>query len=140
MNLFEFVIKNLSILESIYTDSGEISIPPDQFDYSHPGLLCEESTIQLIFFVDVGGFRLVTKITPKEMANNMKYVRAISDPDVREYVVQAMEGEIMESVMAEAENNEVALSEAQSAKKESDEKLDSLRAALGAIKNHWNIT
>lgn len=139
-SLFDFVAQHQNILETLYSDDGEISIPPDQFDFGHKDLVHDEDTMGILrFYVEIGTFKLFTEISPDDMSANAKYIRNITNVDVRESVVKAMEEVMLLDAIESRKTVEDELNDARQRLMNCESTVDSLNDAMRLIKNDWGV-
>lgn len=139
-SLFDFVIKNANQLEQIVlNDDGDIAVPVDEFDFSHPDTQVEKDNEDIVFTVPVGVFSMKARVNIDNLSDAAKYLKKITDSSLRREVIEAIE----ENYRADAE---IARDEAQStfddaatklalAQKDFDDVVDS----LGELKGAWNV-
>jgi hypothetical protein len=139
-NLFDFIVKNANYLEEIIlNDDGDIEIPVDEFDFSHPDLEVETDNETIVFTIPIAVFSLKARISIDNLNDATKHLAAIKDASLRKSVIEAIEENyradadvIRESAKEEYEQAEARLKAAQ-------KDFDGVVDALGDLKGAWNI-
>lgn len=98
MNVFQFIMSNKDKLGEMFENliDGEITIPPDEFDFAHPDvaflkLEAEEEHV-LMFVIDVSeDLYIRTVIEPKDFGKYSNYIKTIKNPRIRIDVVECLE-------------------------------------------------
>lgn len=143
MNMFEFVAKNIHMLEALQLspDGEGILLPASEFDFGHVDLqFSEDSSSKLCFYVDIGSFRIITELFSDDLASNAQYLKRISDTNIREGVIMMMEGAMQEDSLAEVENAQAMVDEAKETLKTATDKDQSIKDALVILKKDWGIS
>ena len=141
MNIFDFVTQNQSSLEQLVVgDDGEIELPVDQYDFSHPDVtVVTDDDDDIVFELTVGMFTLRTRIGLNNLQDAIQYIKKASTPGLRREVVEAIETKYR----GEAESNrDLALEEvkeAQSHLATAQQAFDEIVDSLQELKGAWNV-
>jgi len=142
MTLFEFIVKNQSMLEKLDFDSDEsenISIDASEFDFSHPDLDLEIEENLFIFSVKIGNYKVSTMVAEDNLQENLANIKKIVDSGIREELVLAIEEDMLSGIQDQYENAEATLSTAQAEFDEVVKMQKSVKGSLGEIKTEWGI-
>ena len=143
MTLFEFIVKNrdkvVDLLDSV-VEEKLLSVEPKDFDFSDDGITFESEEGALNFEVELEGeITISTSIDSSNLAEALDCIKKITDSDLRESVVLAIEEDFMNSVKEHLENVEASLSEAQGEQKNVLQEEADIKSSLRNIKDEWGI-
>jgi hypothetical protein len=143
MNLFDFSVKNrekvVELLDSVVEDKL-IAVEPKDFDFTDDGITFEIEEGTLTFEVELEDeITISTSIDSSNLGESLDCIKKITDPDLRESVVLAIEEDFMNSVKEHLENVEASLSEAQAEQKNVLQEETDIKASLRDIKDEWGI-
>jgi hypothetical protein len=140
MSRFDFIAKNLPILEELFSaEDGIIDVPLDEYDFSHNDMEADVDGDGVVFTVSISIFTLRCQVPRQELAAALPFMSKIGRPETREALINIIEQEIKpaaEEVFSDAKDDfQVASDAFTDAKGTLDGVVDSLRNLKGA----WNI-
>jgi hypothetical protein len=141
VNKFEFIIKNLQILEELYfaSDEGRISIEVDDYDFSYNDMTVDVDGDGLMFNIPAGMFTLTCSIPKSDIKESVKFMRNISNLEAREAVINIIENEIRpaaEDTYSESKDDYKLASDSVANSKDD---LDNVIDSLTELKGEWGI-
>jgi len=141
MKLMEFALQNAELIQKLFSDEndGEMVVSIDDFCFNSSDLEVEWEETALKFSVEVDPFKFVTTMMPEEMKENVDSIKSISDPNVRQKIVEFMETEIKETVEGEKDMAVDNLEEAKGALREAEETMNNVLDAISDVKHDWGV-
>lgn len=142
MTIFEFINNNKSKVSELIDciiEEKIISIEPNDFDFTCSDISFEVDEGVISFTVELEDMTITTSVDTSSLAENMQYIKKISDFSLRENVILAIEDHFLSTLTDQLENVEATLTEAQGehdivVKEESD-----VKSSLRSIKDEWGI-
>jgi len=146
MDIFDFIVNHQDEIEELEkADEGEILVDADGFDFSHSDIQFEvgkedDDTGETIrFFVEAGKYRVVCEMAYDELLSNIDTLTQISDPDLRQKVVEAIENEIEPAASEELDLAKDEVTNAKDLLKEAEEKYNGVKDTLAKLKGEWGV-
>ena len=150
MDLFDFVVSNKDEIEKLQEESenGLIYLDASDFDFSHDEVQFElasesedeeaqEGTVR--FFVEAGKYKLLCELTYEELADNLDDLENISDPDIREKVIEALENDIEPALSEQVDEAKDEVENIKGLLKEAEDRHDNVKGSLSKLKNKWGV-
>ena len=142
MNMFSFILKNSDILKDIdVSEKGEIIISYDDFDFSHPDLVIEESKDGFIFTVSIvsGPFILFCEVLIKDFYSAVPYLSKIHNSSVKKLIIESLEGSFMDKTLEELKISKDNLHRYKRETEGIELLCEDVSNTLGDLKSEWGI-
>ena len=139
-NLFDFVVKNASMLEDlILTDEGNVVIPVEDFDFSHDDLEMEVDNKEIVFKITVGGFDLTCSVGIDNLKDAVDSMKKVKSTDTRREIFELIEETYRTEAEEERDAAETAKAESEANFKKAQEDFDTVVDSLQTLKGAWGI-
>jgi hypothetical protein len=130
MSIYDFLVQNQGMMEQIeFAADGAIEVPPNEFGFSNPSLEMEVVKHQMVFEVDIGQFKVRTKVWIENFAESVE----------RSEVIELIETNYREEASLQVELEESNVEEATSRRDQAKEDFDLIVDTLRGIKTAWKI-
>jgi len=140
MSIYDFLIQNQKMMEQIeFAPDGAIEVPPNEFGFSNPDLGMEVVKHQMVFEVDIGQFKVRTKVWIENFSEAADYLKLIKDVEKRREVIELIEENYRQEAELELEMEETNVEEAVSRRDQAKEDFDLIVDTLRDIKSAWKI-
>jgi len=140
MSIYDFLVQNEDVLSQIeFSADGTIEVPPNEFGFSNSDVEMEVVKHEMIFSVDIGHFRVSTKVWIDNIGEAADYLKQIKDPDKRKEVIELIEENYRDEAQLQLELEESNVEETTSRRDQARKDLDTVVDTLREIKSAWKI-